>query len=293
MSVTTPTLVSAGPSVPSSADPEATFDAAYEAFNTWERDTLRPGMNALATVTYDNAVDAAASASSASSSASTASGHASSASGSATLAQAWASQASTPVSGGVYSAKYYAEVAQGALAVLPAGTINDATTTTSSVWSSSKVSTDLAGKASTASVAAKQDALVSGTSIKTVGGTSLLGSGDVPFPTTLFSAVYTSADQTLTAAGLLTLAHGLGATPTLIQLFLKCSTANASHSVGDMVPVAMSTSNIGPLCTLTFDSTNVSVRFASVLNLTLPDKTSGSATALTSASWKLVVRAWK
>lgn len=292
MSVTTPTLVSAGPSVPSSADPEATFDAAYEAFNTWERDTLRPGMNALATVTYDNAVDAAASASSASSSASTASGHASSASGSATLAQAWASQASTPVSGGVYSAKYYAEVAQGALAVLPAGTINDATTTTSSVWSSSKVSTDLAGKASTASVAAKQDALVSGTSIKTVGGTSLLGSGDVPIA--IGAAAYTSADQTLTAAGLLTLAHGLGAAPALIQLYLKCSTAVLNYSVGDMVPVGITLSNFNALCTLTFDSTNVYVRFASTLSLYLPDKTTGSvATVLTTSNWKLVVRAWK
>lgn len=59
---TAPTPIDAGPAVPSSAAPEASFDAAYEAFNTWERDKLQPQANALAQNVYGNAVEAANSA---------------------------------------------------------------------------------------------------------------------------------------------------------------------------------------------------------------------------------------
>ena len=54
---TPPTPIEAGPPVPTSAAPEETFDAAYEAFNTWERDELQPGANALATNVFGNAVE--------------------------------------------------------------------------------------------------------------------------------------------------------------------------------------------------------------------------------------------
>jgi len=50
-----PVAVPVGPPVPSAAVPEEEFDPAYEAFNGWERDTLRPGMNALAAGTFVNA----------------------------------------------------------------------------------------------------------------------------------------------------------------------------------------------------------------------------------------------
>jgi len=54
---TPPIPIDSAPSVPSSAAPEATFDAAYEAFNTWEAQELQPKANALAQGVYDNAVD--------------------------------------------------------------------------------------------------------------------------------------------------------------------------------------------------------------------------------------------
>lgn len=57
-----PTPVPAGPAVPDSSIAAPTFDAQYEAFNTWEKDDLEPGMNALATNVYNNAVDTAANA---------------------------------------------------------------------------------------------------------------------------------------------------------------------------------------------------------------------------------------
>lgn len=59
------TPVTDGPAVPDSSLAAPTFDEQYEAFNTWEKDQLAPGMNSLAAVTYANAqesVDAAAAA---------------------------------------------------------------------------------------------------------------------------------------------------------------------------------------------------------------------------------------
>lgn len=59
---TNPTIVADGPAVPDSSVATTTFDAQYEAFNLWEKSTLRPGMNALATATYNNALEAVAAA---------------------------------------------------------------------------------------------------------------------------------------------------------------------------------------------------------------------------------------
>lgn len=72
MAITAPTPIPAAPAVPKSSDPEATFDAQYEAFNAWEHDQLQPGMNALAANVYGNAQDAQVSAASAAASAASA-----------------------------------------------------------------------------------------------------------------------------------------------------------------------------------------------------------------------------
>lgn len=46
--------------VPSSGDPEETFDPMFEASLTWQREKLRPQANALAEATYQNTVEAVA-----------------------------------------------------------------------------------------------------------------------------------------------------------------------------------------------------------------------------------------
>ena len=66
--IVVPVAIAAGPAVPDSSQPEPTFDAQYEAFNAWERNTAAPGMNALATATYQNALESKARAESASAS---------------------------------------------------------------------------------------------------------------------------------------------------------------------------------------------------------------------------------
>ena len=53
------TPIPPAPPIPSSLDPEVTFDAQWEAFNRWIADDLRPGVNAAATAVGDNATAAA------------------------------------------------------------------------------------------------------------------------------------------------------------------------------------------------------------------------------------------
>lgn len=105
MAAIAPTPIDAGPAVPSSADSETTFDAAYEAFNTWEKTKLQPQANALATNVYNNATEAVAAATTAiakaeeaTTAASTATTKAGEASTSASTASTKASEASASAS---------------------------------------------------------------------------------------------------------------------------------------------------------------------------------------------------
>ena len=54
-----PSAIDAAPTVPSSASPVETFDAAYEAFNNWEKNELQPKIGPLVGNVYDNTVEAA------------------------------------------------------------------------------------------------------------------------------------------------------------------------------------------------------------------------------------------
>ena len=65
MALLEPVPIDAAPPVPSSSSPEPTFDAQYEAFNTWERDKLQPQVNALAEGVFQNAQSVAGDASTA------------------------------------------------------------------------------------------------------------------------------------------------------------------------------------------------------------------------------------
>lgn len=88
---TPPDPIAAAPALPSSSDPEATFDAAFEAFFNWEKNTLRPGVNAAAQVTFENAQEAATSRDTAVSAAVAASTAASTATGAANFKGEWSS----------------------------------------------------------------------------------------------------------------------------------------------------------------------------------------------------------
>lgn len=118
MTITAPTPITPGPPVPSSTDPQETFDAMFEASLSWQRDQLQPDANALAENVYQNAletqmnaneamadaVNAAASQAAAAASQSAASGSATSASGSASAAAGSASAANTSATNAASSA---------------------------------------------------------------------------------------------------------------------------------------------------------------------------------------------
>lgn len=108
--------------------------------------TLATEVAAVAANVKGNADEAFASSAAASVQAGNAAGSAGAAASSAALAEGWAVRTSGPVAGGEYSAKHWAQIAQGVVAAFPEGTINDTTTSAVSAWSSSKVSSELASK---------------------------------------------------------------------------------------------------------------------------------------------------
>lgn len=111
-----------------------------------------------------------------------------------------------------------------------------------------------------------------------------------------FTAYVQTADQTITAAGALTIAHVLGRVPVLMQAFLRNTSAEFGYSIGDIVPVilgvAQTTTGYG--LTVTPDATNLNIRFGSQATSTIPImvKSSGAAGPATNASWSLFIRAW-
>lgn len=107
---------------------------------------------------------------------------------------------------------------------------------------------------------------------------------------------YASANQTITAAGALTLAHGLGAMPVLIQARIKCLTAELGYSIGDELIISLQTSdatNAGHGVSIVPDATNISIRFGSqATSIGVTRKDTGAHANITNASWALIVRAW-
>lgn len=105
---------------------------------------------------------------------------------------------------------------------------------------------------------------------------------------------YDSGSQTVTASGLLTLAHGLGAKPRFIRTFIKCTSAHQGYSVGDeveMPPNSMYGTTDG--FSMWSDATNIYIRFASGAGFTIIRNTSAyDATTVTSTNWAFVVRAY-
>jgi len=99
--------------------------------------------------------------------------------------------------------------------------------------------------------------------------------------------VFTSTDQTITSAGALTIAHGLGATPEVTQTYLVNQTAEHGYSVGDIVKVGDYIGSAERGTSLVVNATNLVIRYSSsaaVFNVL--NKTTGTSAAITPANWK-------
>ena len=108
---------------------------------------------------------------------------------------------------------------------------------------------------------------------------------------------YDSGQQTITAGGSLTLPHGLGVQPLLMELYLHCTTAEGNYSINDEV-VALNCHQLaggdasgGRGVTTNPDATNLNIRFGSASgNFVINNKTSGAQLIATNANWKAIWR---
>jgi hypothetical protein len=107
---------------------------------------------------------------------------------------------------------------------------------------------------------------------------------------------YESAEQTVTSAGTLTLAHGLGVEPLFVTAELVCKTTEAGYSVNDVVQIpvgGIEQLSKTSMAAFSKDATNVSVRYGSDANtFTILNKSTGALVALTNANWRMIVRAF-
>jgi hypothetical protein len=108
-------------------------------------------------------------------------------------------------------------------------------------------------------------------------------------------SAYVSSNQTITSAGLLTLAHGLGQAPQIVFGELVCTTAENQWAVNDVVMIGNNNGSTADnrSCAFYYDATNVYVRFTATAScFTINQKTSGIAFNITNTSWRLRVRAF-
>lgn len=106
---------------------------------------------------------------------------------------------------------------------------------------------------------------------------------------------YVSAEQMITSGGLLTLAHGLGVTPKLVQFRLKCVIADVGYSVGDEIVVGFADDNGGAVVSSSpvVDASNISIRFSSgATAFIFANKSTGARDVPLNTRWRLIVRAW-
>jgi len=107
-----------------------------------------------------------------------------------------------------------------------------------------------------------------------------------------FSADFVSADQTITAAGALTLAHGLGRAPLFVQMALICQSSEVGYTTGMVVPYPIgqrstdSFNNYG--ATVVTDSTNLSVRYGSISSVfSIMNFSTGDGANIDPTKWKV------
>lgn len=109
-----------------------------------------------------------------------------------------------------------------------------------------------------------------------------------------FTKEFVSAEQTITPAGSLTLAHSLGAIPKLVTRTLVCKVAEHGYSIGDTIDVTgTQDASVSYGIAIVPDTINLVCRYGNSANVFFYlNKTTGSTASLVNANWRLVVRAW-
>lgn len=158
------------------------------------------------------------------------------------------------------------------------------------------------------SAAAARTTLGLGTAATLNTGTSsgnipVLGTGGrlaaAQVPVQILSTSYESAEQTITQAGSLTLAHGLGARPKLVRYYLKCKTAEHGWAVNDEIDLtsltqATQSSDRAWGLISWDDATNIYVRYGdnNIGQFFVYRRDTGYQVGATNANWRLIIRAY-
>jgi hypothetical protein len=111
-------------------------------------------------------------------------------------------------------------------------------------------------------------------------------------------AYYISPLQVITAAGSLTLAHGLPVAPGIVLVHLQCITAELNYSVGDIVVASPSSEGNNQGISIVMDAMNLHIRYGSGAGAgggtpvySIIGKTTGNTSGITNANWKMIFRA--
>lgn len=114
-------------------------------------------------------------------------------------------------------------------------------------------------------------------------------------PYQTFKAFYESPPQTITAAGTLSLTHGLGSAPTLVALFLQNITSELGYNSGDIVtmPAGVIDANASYGTAIKLTSTTIEAKYGSAASVYYINSfATGVVTNITPANWRTIFRAW-
>lgn len=109
-----------------------------------------------------------------------------------------------------------------------------------------------------------------------------------------FTKEFTSADQAIGSASSLTLAHGLGAIPKLVAVYLVCQTSQLGYTTGDIVAYQPMSSDGATVfgSSITVDATNLSIRLSTNTLWAVIRADTGATANVTAANWKIRYKAW-
>ena len=106
------------------------------------------------------------------------------------------------------------------------------------------------------------------------------------------AATFTSSEQTVAVDTVLDVPHGLGAIPSLVQVRLRCKTADVGYAVNDEIVVSS-----GPVdlvndrgWTVQTDATNVTILQGT--GIPVINQTTLNGSNITVGSWRWIVKAW-
>lgn len=120
------------------------------------------------------------------------------------------------------------------------------------------------------------------------------GDGTWAVPTSSFAPSFSSSNQTITSTGALTIAHGLGAIPSIVRFRLICLTGEHGYTAGDILETMEQTAHVGDKgVSIVPDATNLNIRYGTATAVfSVLHKTTGGQQNATNSNWAVNFRAW-